>query len=121
MVLDRAAAIATWRAAEGRIYPSVMVNASLYQEYVDTIRAIAGELGQRPPAFGAGLGHLGPQRGDRPLDLGQGGGRLIERLGVRADDGRIDGHDVKVSDTTCRRTASRGVDRWASVLRHVGT
>ena len=45
MVLDRAAAIATWRAAEGRIYPSVMVNASLYQEYVDTIRAIAGELG----------------------------------------------------------------------------
>lgn len=43
-MLDRAAAIATWRAAEGRIYPSVMVNAELYQEYIDTVKGIADEL-----------------------------------------------------------------------------
>lgn len=41
---DRDASIAHWRAAEARIYPSVMVNATLYQEYVTAVRAIAEEL-----------------------------------------------------------------------------
>jgi hypothetical protein len=31
LVLDREAAIAAWRRAEARIYPSVMLNADLYQ------------------------------------------------------------------------------------------
>ncbi len=44
-MLDREAAIAAWRKAEGRIYPTVMVNATLYQEYVTVVRAIAEELG----------------------------------------------------------------------------
>jgi hypothetical protein len=44
LVLDREAAIAAWRRAEGRIYPTVMVNATLYQEYVTVVRAIADEL-----------------------------------------------------------------------------
>jgi hypothetical protein len=44
-VLDREGAIAAWRKAEGRIYPTVMVNATLYQEYVTVVRAIAEELG----------------------------------------------------------------------------
>ena len=45
MVLDRDAAVAAWRRAEGHIYHSVMLNASLYQEYVAVIRGIAEELG----------------------------------------------------------------------------
>jgi hypothetical protein len=45
LVLDRDAAVATWRRAEGRIYPSVMMNAALYQEYVAVVRGIAEELG----------------------------------------------------------------------------
>jgi hypothetical protein len=45
LVLDREAAIAAWRRAEGRIYPTVMVNATLYQEYVTVVRAISEELG----------------------------------------------------------------------------
>ena len=45
MVLDREAAVAAWRRAEGQIYPSVMLNASLYQEYVAVVRGIAEELG----------------------------------------------------------------------------
>jgi hypothetical protein len=44
IVLDREAAIAAWRRAEGKIYPTVMVNATLYQEYVTVVRAIADEL-----------------------------------------------------------------------------
>jgi hypothetical protein len=43
-VLDREAAIAAWRRAEARIYPTVMVNATLYQQYIEVVRAIAGEL-----------------------------------------------------------------------------
>ena len=43
-MVDREAAIAAWRRAEGRIYPSVMINATLYQEYVTVVRAIADEL-----------------------------------------------------------------------------
>jgi hypothetical protein len=38
------AAIAAWRHAEARIYPSVMVNAALYEQYVATVRAVADEL-----------------------------------------------------------------------------
>jgi hypothetical protein len=45
LVLDREAAIAAWRRAEGKIYPTVMVNATLYQEYITVVRAIAEELG----------------------------------------------------------------------------
>ncbi len=45
LVLDRDAAVAAWRRAEGRIYPSVMMNATLYQEYVAVVQGIAEELG----------------------------------------------------------------------------
>jgi hypothetical protein len=41
LVLDREAAIAAWRRAESRIYPSVMLNAELYQQYIGLVRAIA--------------------------------------------------------------------------------
>jgi hypothetical protein len=44
LVLDREAAIAAWRRAEARIYPTVMVNATLYQQYIEVVRAIADEL-----------------------------------------------------------------------------
>lgn len=44
LVLDRDGAVAAWRRAEGRIYPSVMMNASLYQEYIAVVHAIAEEL-----------------------------------------------------------------------------
>ena len=44
-MLDRDAAVAAWRRAEGQIYPSVMLNASLYQEYVAVVKGIAEELG----------------------------------------------------------------------------
>jgi hypothetical protein len=44
LVLDREAAIDAWRRAEARIYPSVMVNATLYQEYIGVVRAVAEEL-----------------------------------------------------------------------------
>ncbi|MDO8212347.1 hypothetical protein [Conexibacter sp. CPCC 206217] len=43
-VLDRDAAVAAWRRAESRIYPSVMVNAGLYQEYVTVVQAVSQEL-----------------------------------------------------------------------------
>jgi hypothetical protein len=45
LVLDREASIAAWRRAEARIYPAVMVNATLYQQYIGVVRAIAEELG----------------------------------------------------------------------------
>ena len=44
LVLDRDAAIDAWRRAEARIYPSVMVNAELYQQYIGVVRAVADEL-----------------------------------------------------------------------------
>jgi len=43
-VLDRDGAVAAWRRAEGRIYPSVMMNAALYEEYVAVVQGIAEEL-----------------------------------------------------------------------------
>ena len=45
LVLDREAAIAAWRRAEARIYPSVMVNVDLYRDYVGVVRAVAELLG----------------------------------------------------------------------------
>jgi hypothetical protein len=42
---DRSTVIATWRRAEARVYPSVMVNATLYQQYVGVVRAVIDELG----------------------------------------------------------------------------
>jgi hypothetical protein len=45
VVLDRASAIAEWRRAEARIYPSVMVNAVLYEQYLRMVRAVIDELG----------------------------------------------------------------------------
>jgi hypothetical protein len=44
LVLDREAAVAAWRRAEARIYPSVMVNADLYQQYIGVVQAVAAEL-----------------------------------------------------------------------------
>jgi hypothetical protein len=44
LVLDREAAVDAWRRAEARIYPSVMVNAELYQQYIGVVRAVADEL-----------------------------------------------------------------------------
>jgi hypothetical protein len=44
LVLDREAAVDHWRRAEARIYPSVMVNAELYQQYIGVVRAVAEEL-----------------------------------------------------------------------------
>ena len=44
LVLDREAAVDQWRRAEARIYPSVMVNAELYQQYIGVVRAVAEEL-----------------------------------------------------------------------------
>jgi len=37
-------AIAAWRRAEARVYPVVMLNATLYEQYVTTVRAIADQL-----------------------------------------------------------------------------
>jgi hypothetical protein len=44
LVLDRDAVIDAWRRAEARVYPSVMVNAALYQDYIGVVRAVAEEL-----------------------------------------------------------------------------
>jgi hypothetical protein len=41
---ERAAAVAAWRRAEALVYPSVMVNATLYQQYIGVVRALADEL-----------------------------------------------------------------------------
>jgi hypothetical protein len=42
--LDRSAAVAAWRRAESRVYPTVMVNADLYQQYIGVVRAVADAL-----------------------------------------------------------------------------
>jgi hypothetical protein len=42
--MSREDAIATWRRAEARIYPSVMHNATIYEQYIAVVRAIAEEL-----------------------------------------------------------------------------
>ncbi|MBV8953738.1 MAG: hypothetical protein JO179_06355, partial [Solirubrobacterales bacterium] len=43
-VADRDAAVDAWRHAESVVYPSVMLNADLYQQYIQVIRAISDEL-----------------------------------------------------------------------------
>jgi hypothetical protein len=43
---QREAAIAAWRRAEALVYPSVMVNATLYQQYIGMVRAMADQLGE---------------------------------------------------------------------------
>jgi hypothetical protein len=45
VVIDREQAVAAWRQAEARVYPSVMVNAALYEQYLTAVRAVAEELG----------------------------------------------------------------------------
>ena len=42
---DAESVIAVWRRAEARIYPSVMVNATLYQQYIGIVRSIVDDLG----------------------------------------------------------------------------
>ena len=44
MVATREEAIAAWRRAEARVYPSAMLNATLYEQYVTSVRAVADEL-----------------------------------------------------------------------------
>jgi hypothetical protein len=39
-------ALAAWRRAEAAVYPSVMVNATLYEQYIQVVRAIIDELGE---------------------------------------------------------------------------
>lgn len=41
---SRDAAVDAWRRAEARIYPSVMLNATLYQQYIGVVRAAVEEL-----------------------------------------------------------------------------
>jgi hypothetical protein len=45
LLLEREAAVAAWRRAEARVYPTVMVNAELYQQYIGVVTAVAEELG----------------------------------------------------------------------------
>ena len=42
--MDQQDAIATWRRAEARVYPSVMHNPTIYEQYIAVVRAIAEEL-----------------------------------------------------------------------------
>jgi hypothetical protein len=42
--VQRDDAIAAWRRAEARIYPSVMLNPTVYEQYISVVRAIAEEL-----------------------------------------------------------------------------
>jgi hypothetical protein len=44
ITVDRDETIATWRRAEAKVYPAVMVNEALYRQYVALVRAIADEL-----------------------------------------------------------------------------
>jgi hypothetical protein len=44
LLLERETAVAAWRRAEARVYPTVMVNAELYQQYIGVVRAVAEEL-----------------------------------------------------------------------------
>ena len=43
--MGREDAIAAWRRAEALIYPTVMVNPAIYEQYLTIVRAIADELG----------------------------------------------------------------------------
>jgi hypothetical protein len=37
-------AVAAWRSAEARVYPTVMVDAAMYEQYLTMVRAVADEL-----------------------------------------------------------------------------
>jgi len=43
-VVDRDLAVAAWRRAEAVVYPSVMVNAVLYEQYIRVVRSIVEQL-----------------------------------------------------------------------------
>src|ERR671911_166599 len=53
LALDREAAIAAWRKAEARVYPTVMVNVELYRDYIGVVRALARERLERARRDGA--------------------------------------------------------------------
>ena len=44
MTVVREDAIAAWRRAEARVYPTVMVDAAMYEQYLTMVRAVADEL-----------------------------------------------------------------------------
>ena len=44
MPVVRDDAIAAWRRAEARVYPTVMVDAAMYEQYLTLVRAVADEL-----------------------------------------------------------------------------
>jgi hypothetical protein len=44
MLGGREDAIAAWRRAEARVYPTVMVNPAVYEQYLTIVRAVADEL-----------------------------------------------------------------------------
>jgi hypothetical protein len=44
MTAVREDAIAAWRRAEARVYPTVMVDAAMYEQYLVMVRAVADEL-----------------------------------------------------------------------------
>jgi hypothetical protein len=37
-------AVAAWRRAEARVYPTVMVDATIYEQYLTMVRAVSDEL-----------------------------------------------------------------------------
>jgi hypothetical protein len=44
MTAVREDAVAAWRRAEARVYPTVMVDAAIYEQYLTMVRAVADEL-----------------------------------------------------------------------------
>ena len=44
MTAVREDAVAAWRRAEARVYPTVMVDAAMYEQYLTLVRAVADEL-----------------------------------------------------------------------------
>ena len=44
MTAVREDAVAAWRRAEARVYPTVMVDATMYEQYLTMVRAVADEL-----------------------------------------------------------------------------
>src|SRR6188472_1912350 len=44
MTAVREDAVAAWRRAEARVYPTVMVDAAMYEQYLTMVRAVADEL-----------------------------------------------------------------------------
>jgi hypothetical protein len=44
MLSERDEAIAAWRRAEARVYPSILHSTALYEQYITAVRAVADEL-----------------------------------------------------------------------------